>query len=201
MSTELTLGVKLAGKLQDALERNSVPDLADLDWLASGDNIAKMRRVRLGHAEIVTPEHIIDCDADPFVPDGWSVEEHKRGGMVKFDPANLELYLDRRQKGGVVGGDKLRKALAKKSVLNANMLDYLLEHPHLIPEEWEGKCVFFWGTIYHHRDGDLCVRYLFRHGRECSWHFRWLDDVWGDGSPALLLASRALFFRFLCTCT
>lgn len=191
MSTELTLGVKLAGKLQDALERNGITDLADVDWLASGDNVAKMRRVRLGHAEIVTPEHVIDCDVDPFVPDGWSVEEHRRGGMVKWDPTLVWLYLDRLQKSGVVGGDKLHKALAKKPVLNANVLDYLLAYPHLIPEEWEGKYVFFWGTIYRRRGryGRLYVRFLLRRGGEWHWHFYSLGRVWGGVDPALLLAS------------
>jgi len=190
MNNNVILGVKLAGKLQDALERNGITDLADLDWLASGDNIAKMRQVRLGQAEIVVLEHIIDCDADPFVPDGCLVEEHKRGGMVKFDPANLELYLDRRQrqKSGVVGGDKLCKALANKLVLNANVLDYLLANPHLIPEEWEGKAVFFWGTIYR-RDGYLCVRCLVRYGGGWYWGFDSLGGVLDGHDTALLLAS------------
>lgn len=160
--SEIALDVGLCFKIKQALSRNCIPDLADLDWLASGDNLAKVRRVRLGHSEIVTPEHIIDCDADPFVPEGWSVAEHRNGGAFKWNATNVSLHLDEGQRDGRwIEGNKLRKELANKPVLNANVLDYLLAHPHLIPEEWKGKAVFFWGTIYCDRGGGLCVRYLF----------------------------------------
>ena len=32
--------------------------------------------------------------------------------------------------------------------LNANVLDYLLEHPELIPKKWKKYRIVFWGTIY-----------------------------------------------------
>ena len=28
------------------------------------------------------PLSIIDCSADPFIPDGWSVAEHRRSGLL-----------------------------------------------------------------------------------------------------------------------
>jgi hypothetical protein len=40
----------------------------------------------------------------------------------------VELYLSRGQKGGkIIVGHKLRKQLADQPVLNANVLDYLLQ--------------------------------------------------------------------------
>jgi len=39
--------------------------------------------------------------------------------------------------------------------MNANVLDYLLAHPELIPEDWKNKYVFFWGTIYRYSSGGL----------------------------------------------
>ncbi len=144
-------------------------------------------------------KHIIDLDADPFKPDdwlvegdpfepdAWSVEEHKKGGQFQWNAVKVELYLVGVQKGGkVISGNKLRKALAKKPVFNANLLDYLLANPHLIPEEWKGKLVFFWGTVYRDWNGRLCVRFLHCDG---DWGFYWLDNGWDDNYPAVVDAS------------
>lgn len=188
--SELTLDVGLAYKIKQALSRNGITDVADLDWLATGDNITKMRRVRLGHAEIVTPDHIIDCDANPHVPDGWSVEEHHKGGAFKWNAEGVRLYLDKGQENGEwIEGNKLRKALDKQPVLTANVLDYLLAKPHLIPEEWKGKAVFFWGTIYRSRVGNLYVRYLFWDGGRWRSNFNWLVGGWDGNYPAAVGAS------------
>jgi len=40
-----------------------------------------------------TIEHLIDCDATPFIPPGWTVKEHTKGGMFKFDSHKISLYL------------------------------------------------------------------------------------------------------------
>ena len=83
-------------------------------------------------------EPIIDCAADPFVPNGWTVETHQPGGQWKWNPEQVEFYLSPEQnKGKVITGNKLRQELAGKPVLNANVLDYLLKNPQLIPEEWK----------------------------------------------------------------
>jgi len=193
--SKITLDVGLAYKIKQALSRNGIPDVADLDWLATGDNIAKMRRVRLGHAEIVTTEHVNDCDAQPFVPDGWSIEEHRKGDAFKWDPVKVSLHLDKGQQNGKwIEGHKLRKELANKPVLNANVLDYLLANPHLIPEEWKDTLVFFWGTIYRDRDGDLCVRFLYWRSGRWRWSALWLDFDWHDRHPAAVHASLTLQF-------
>lgn len=84
-------------------------------------------------------ETFIDGDADPFVPNDLSVVEHKKCGQLKFDPATILLYLSEEQKKeGIIGHD-LRNELEGKSVMNANVLDYLLVHPELIPEGWKGR--------------------------------------------------------------
>lgn len=188
--SEITLDVGLAYKLKQALSRNGIPDVADLDWLATGDNIVKMRRVRLGHAEITVPDHAIDCDADPFVPDGWSVEEHQKGGVFKWDPDKVTFYLSGGQKPGRwIKGNKLRKELADKPVLNANVLDYLLAHPHLIPEEWKRKPMFFWGTIYRDQRGDRCVRCLLWDEGRWQWRAHNIDFDWDDFHYAAIFVS------------
>jgi len=129
--------------------------------------------------------YIIDCDADPHVSDGWKVEEHKKGGKFVWDPTRVRLHLSPRQQNGKqINGNELRKELAKESVLNANVLDYLLAHPTLIPEEWKDKAVFFWGTIYRLSGGGLYVRYLDWGSSQWDWHYSWLDDDWRGSHPA-----------------
>jgi hypothetical protein len=190
--SEFTFDVALANRLKIAMTRNGITDAADINWLTEGDNIAQVRRVRLGHAEIITPDHIIDCDANPHIPDGWSVEEHQKGGAFHWNAANVALHLDKGQRNGKwIEGYKLRKALAKQPVLNANVLDYLLAHLHLIPEEWKGRgrAVFFWGTIYRHRGGSLYVRCLFWSGGRWRWNADWLGHGWFDNWPAAVSAS------------
>jgi hypothetical protein len=196
MSEQLTFDVGLAAKLKQAVIRNGITDLADIDWLCEGDNLVNVRRMRQGHAVLTVPECVIDCDADPFLPDGWKVEEHQKSGQWKFDPKGVEFFLSNSQKGGkIIEGNKLRKELAKKPVFNANVLDYLYANPHLIPEEWKKdeqgntRYIFFWGTVYRGSGGDLCVRCLYWGGGGWGWLGDWLDDDWRGNFPAAVSAS------------
>ena len=188
--SELTFDVCLAARLKQAVIRNGITDLADIDWLCEGDNLANVRRMRQGYAVLMVPD-LIDCDADPFNPwanEGFTVEEHQRGGRWKFDPKQVEFYLSSSQKGGsrYIEGNKLRKELKDKniSVFNANVLDYLLKNPHFIPDEWRKDAhsntlyIFFWGTVYRRRDGRLCVRCLYWGGTKWTWSLDWLGRGW-----------------------
>lgn len=158
---------RLAAELDHAFERNGW-SAEQVKQLTSGTFLADVRRVVLGQAEIKITKHVIDCDADPFVPDGWKVEEHQKGGKLTFDASRIELYLSDSQKNRTdIKGEEHRKELAGKPVLNANVLHYLLAHPELIPEDWKGKDVFFWGTIHRLPDGHVHVSFL-----------TWLNDKW-----------------------
>ena len=158
--------------------------------MCKGDTFGRIRGVLNGLAEIKPLEHAIDLDATPFCPSDLTVEEHQKGGIFRWDPAKVQLYLSKLQsKGKVIGGHDLRKDLAGKSVLNACLLDYLLKNPHLIPEEWKGKAIFFWGTIYRYLDGDLCVWCLYWAGGQWQSISRWLGNGWRGSNPAALRAS------------
>ena len=198
--SDLTLDVGLAAKLKVAFARNGwTPEL--IDAACEGDKLGQFKQVLLGHAAINVLEHVMDCDADPFQPwqkDGWTVEEHQKGGSFKWDSAQVAFHLSSGQKGDkYIEGNKLRKELSDKGipVLNANVLDYLLKNPHLIPEEWkrDGKgntrYIFFWGTIYRRRGGGLYVRYLCWRGGRWRWGYCWLDDDFYGLDPAAVRAS------------
>ncbi len=150
-----------------------------------------MKAILSGRATIAHKEHIIDLDADPLIPfNNWKVEEHKKGGKFTWDSTKVELFLNKEQKeGGSIEGNELRNELIGEPVFNANLLDYLLDNPHLIPEEWKGKSVFFWGTIYCGFNGPLYVRYLFFSGGHCGHSNYELGNVFGAGNPSLLSAS------------
>lgn len=148
-----------------------------------------MKGVQIGTHEIKAIEHRIDCDAAPMIPNGWSVEEHQKGGMLQFDITKVNLHLSRKQKNGSIEGNKLREELKNKKVLNANVLDYLFANPHLIPEEWKGKDVFFWGTIYRDSFDSPYVRYLRWIGAQWYWGSHWLSFDFDAFNPAAVLAS------------
>ncbi len=139
------------------------------------------------------PGRLIDCDAAPYIPNGWSVESHTKGGQIEFDPSKITLYFSKRQKNGktIVGHD-LRKELKGKPVLNACVLDHLLANTHLIPDSWKknekGETLyhFFWDTVYRDSNGSLCVRSLYWRGDGWNWDYGWLDDEFDGQNPAIL---------------
>lgn len=164
-----------------------------------------MEGVRLllsGTAEVAIMKHVIDLNDDTFVPDGWKIEEHQKtangSGAIEWDPSKVVFYLDDDQKNGLfIEGNKLSKRLSRKPVLNANVLDYLLKNPDLIPESWkkdEGgntRYIFFWGTIYRNSEDKLFVRSLCwygGYGARWRWHASWLDSAWASSDPAALAA-------------
>ncbi|MFY9461790.1 MAG: hypothetical protein WAP51_01140 [Candidatus Sungiibacteriota bacterium] len=210
MADKFTFGS--AGEIQDvefALARNGWTH-ALLKKATQGGFFGLVREVVEGRAEIcrierlvadgktavVVAEHLIDCDAAPFEPSGLTVARESEQlpnrvrGQFVFDPTKVKLHLSPDQRDGkYIKGKKLRRELAREPVLTANVLDYLLKNPHLIPEEWKGKAVFFWGTIYRVSDGDLYVRYLcFVDGRWYS-DYDWLGGGWDGDYPAALRAS------------
>lgn len=132
------------------------------------------------------PKHIINTDQSPYIPNkDWKVEEHVKNGTV--DVSKIALWFSEEQKKGYIEGNKLRKQI--KYPLNANVLDHLLRHPEFIPEEWKGKAVYFWGTIYRDSDGDLYVRCLYWNDGQWLWYYGWLGHGWRAGSPAAVPAS------------
>lgn len=202
----LTLGVGLAQELEHAFNRNGFVSLDEIKALTKGDFLGRVRNVQLGLAEIKPIEHAIDLGADPFLPDGWSVEEHQKGSVAKLERRGDDLYLDGKKiefwlskpqkKGNSIMGNELRKELAKMPVLNANVLDHLLKHPQLIPETWKQdadgntRYIFFWGTVYRDSGGSsLCVRCLYWYGGAWNWGLDWLGHDWDSGRPAAVSAS------------
>ncbi len=149
-----------------------------------------------GCAKITIVKHVVDLDALSFIPSGWKIESHKKGGSFEWDPAKIALHLEPEQADGKsLKGTELQKRLEGKPVFNSTMLDWLLAHTELIPEGWKQddngntRYIFFFGTIYRRSDGYLCVRCLCWHGGRWDWGGYWVGYEFGDQDPAAVLAS------------
>lgn len=188
-------------QLANALEGEGfTPD--DVTKLGQNKGLGDIRGVLRGTHEIKPIEYIIDCNADPFIPVGWEVEEHQKRGLFKWDPAQIRLYLSPplhdHDDHVCIKGYELREKLKGESVLNANVLDYLLQNQHLIPEGWKRRnafCVFFWGTVYcrpvgGRRDEILpCVRGLtWEDNGVWGCDYLWLNFYWYNNHPAACIS-------------
>ncbi len=193
MTSDLAKNLGLAHKV---FRQGELVGITPSQWNALAENptlFDALHDVMLGRAEIKPIEHVIDCDKDPFVPSSWGkVEEHQKGGQLKWNVAQVQFWLaEGQQNDKMIEGNKLRKELVGKLVLNANVLDYLLANPHLIPEEWKGKSIGFWGTIYRNTFDDLCIRCLYWNGTRVrwDWYYHCLDNDWYYLNTAALRAS------------
>ena len=109
-----------------------------------------------GKSKFIIADPIIDCDADPFVnvhpipKYTWRVVSHRKHGYLKWDPAHVELWYPENRNDWKLG--PYREVIKRMPALNANVLDFLLKNPHLIPDSWQtegnGGNIVFWGTVY-----------------------------------------------------
>ena len=135
----------------------------------------------------------IDLDADPFVPEGSTVEEHFKGGPFLWARENIRVIYAYRDWWGRKTTHQFHAnlfgRLQSQNPINANLLDYLLANPHLIPEEAKPDRLYFYGTIYR-ENKTLCVRYIYWEEEKKEWRWRWYGGCrspWGDELPIPLL--------------
>ena len=104
--------VDQAGELKAAFRRGGWTN-QEIKQLCEGDTLARVRIALLDDTVITVSAHLLDLDADPFVPDGWKVEEHQKVGPFKRDAYKVSLYLSAQQKDGKwTEGDGLQRELA-----------------------------------------------------------------------------------------
>ena len=113
-------------------------------------------------SELIVRGREIDLDAEPWAPDTFLVTEHQKGGVFEWDPAQILLRPLEEETDNMSG-----MASSRELFCNANLLDFLLGQPHLTPEEWKGKAIFFRGTTFNDPLRQSLVRYLYWKG--CSW--------------------------------
>jgi len=151
-----TMSIGAMNQMADALEKAGFVS-EDFTKLKQFKNLEGVKAALNGQAKIFLSS-CVDCDAEPFVPYGFSVVEHEKTGLIlNLEKVKMCLYQ------GAPGEDS-------KLDLNANVLDSLLEHPELIPEEWKGGYIWFRGTKYW-ANGGRCVRGLYWDGNQWIWQY------------------------------
>ena len=146
-------------------------------------------------------EHIIDCDANPNMLDGYfdKVIEHKKMGQLILDFSMINLYLPANYEAYDCDGRMWECELRSLPVLNANVLDYLMAHPEIIPDTWKKRLkngqrpyIFFWGTIYLDGGGHYNVRFLGWDDKNKKWaeSLVWLDAPTSFRSFAAILENQ-----------
>jgi len=166
---------KIEDQLIDAFTKNKL-SAQDVIKLGQFSDLKGIKAVIDGKAEIRYPDHFIDLAAAPFIPRFFGLKIHFAGdGLWKWNP-KIPLHLFSRCSGKIISGYDLQKEVSDKPVLSANVLDYLLAHQEIIPEEWRSKIILFMGTTYFDFDGNPCVRCLFYSDSKWSWHYFGLEN-------------------------
>ena len=117
---------------------------------------------------VMAMDPVVDLDADPYCPKGWTVVKHERGGQFEWDPKQIELFVSEEQHKKNSGGHPIslglnvQEEVNARKPFNANLLDWLLANPQFIPRSFIG--MLCWGTVYRDEYGDEVVRFLYPSG-------------------------------------
>ncbi len=129
--------------------------------------------------------YIINCDANPFIPEKLKVVEHRRNGQFIWGEEMIEPFCY----NGGISGLELYRRLSSYPVLNANILHFLLSHLELKPTCWSEEKrftnLYFFGTIYCDRNYELMVPSLNTTDWKVYYH-KLILTGW-DGSTIALL--------------
>ncbi|MEI7512405.1 MAG: hypothetical protein WCK01_03025 [Candidatus Uhrbacteria bacterium] len=129
-------------------------------------------------------QYVIDCDSPPFVPSKFASRMAKDEvgnrliGKVEWSRDMARLHQHPRLKNPtmfyMVRVVDLMKDLKDRTVLPANVLDFLMDHQELIPVDWQDMYVLFLGTVYRQNGTSPFVRGL---------HYE--DDKWNHSQSSL----------------
>lgn len=168
------LGIHQVSALTKALRRNDYRG-DEIDHLCMGNNLSRMaelERLFLGwtdkdisrldylgyllqgfrdvlYGKAVITEPVIDLNAEPEIPKGWTLYKHYKEGKVLWDDVLFRPVEEGSQEGGMIFLDR-----------NANLLDFALKHTHLLPVYLCAKAVAFCRTVYLDKDGKKTFRVL-----------------------------------------
>lgn len=101
----------------------------------------------------VVEEH--NTPQDEWKLHNGNLYKNSQGVFLSLEPSQTALSF--------MKGYDVQKSLKEQGeqTLNASDLDFLLENQELIPENWKGDRVFFWGTTFRDNGGRNYVRILF----------------------------------------
>jgi hypothetical protein len=154
------------------------------DLAKNKEHLSRILPFVRGFSELGSSEHIIDRDDEPFIPRFSVLHQHIKTGKVKWDPANIKLFhstckpdKNARPLRDCAILDQVRQEMTRKPVCNANVLDYLLRNPILIPESWKEYAVFFFGTSYLSKPSLRYVNIRYLRWHEVNWEWDALEHI------------------------
>jgi len=135
--------VKLIAALKK--ERYKPEEVAKLRQL-----LPRLRDIIYGRAEVMVVKHVVDCNIDPVVPEDWKLHRHNGIGKLELELKNGKLHRLVDERGRRISLNRRRAP--------ANVLDYLVASPHIIPDDRE--TIYFRGTEFLHPGKFICIRVL-----------------------------------------
>lgn len=134
---------------------------------------------------------VIDCDAPP--KDLWSsgkkldMPYHQRQGRFDWDDGKNVVLVKYPERLRTLVRPTLSDVLeavneiwGTEICLNANVHDFLIEKPYLIPWEWKGRTILFLGSVFecdgYGGEGRILIRCLEDHARVSEEYRAWRDQ-------------------------
>jgi len=204
--SDLMIDVDQVGELKAAFRR--------CDWTkelikraCEGGLLAQFKLVVEGSAKIVpiaSKEEIpvttivhIKRSIKPTYPDFVKKVMHPKlesTGLTEYNIATeISLWLHHNQREYVVTGQLIYDYLRKN-----NMLEFCgnLQDAQAIQKlgvasfqkAFDDKIVYFWKSVVQHRDGNLCIPFLYVDGGRVVLGWDWVSDLWFDSMPAVRFA-------------
>lgn len=121
----------------------------------------------------------VDLSVPPTIPDGFKVvKDTIVNKTVELDTSKLCLFpTEKQQRGLMVSGRALGKAMKEKLVAGATLADFLLKNPKLIPREFVGNSLVFADTLFEDAKGHKCYRVL----RRRAYKYWTAGYIWCEG--------------------
>ncbi len=146
----------------------------------SVDRLKEFKGLLRGYGRIEPVRFNINLGVDPFLPEGWAIQSsrmYSSHSSIIYREGD-GLYINSRLVRCVPTTDKKKSS----SPLPAQVLDYLLAHPYLIPDSWkrmEGHTphIFFEGTVFKHNTGGDVVRGMYHDGERYKPDVIWTDSL------------------------
>jgi hypothetical protein len=143
----------------------------------------------------------VDSNVDPSISsEVFEVAHHNKIGVIKWNPTKVKLLCLPEQKnpplGGLNGEEMFQKFFfadeKKERHLNANFLDFLLDHQQLIPSAWRKQNLYpcFWGTVIKNRKtGELAVLEMYFNGDRFDKAAHYFSHGFNAHRPAVILTN------------
>src|SRR5690242_8183939 len=76
-----------------------------------GESSPAVRKALLAHVSLPKVAHVIDTDSAPFIPHGWTIEEHRSLGRLSWSDESASLWIAPGQHARPIKGVLLRNRI------------------------------------------------------------------------------------------